>query len=345
MDNDTQDQPSQEIISFAEGYLRSKNRAIGEPTWQLLSGGGSDRVFYRLSYQSGSLIIMVNAHPSSNEAGINENDSFYYIGTHLRSQGIGTPEIHKFQRERGWFIIEDLGSTHLRDKALEMKRDPVRLRELYQQLLDLLPSIQVKGAQGFDATRIHSVPYDSHFVRTWESGYFFRTFLKGYCNMDITEEFLHDEFQELANALSLMDRGFFLYRDFQSNNIMIKAHQFRFVDFQGGRKGPLQYDLASLLLDPYVDLDEELHTTLIDYYLKQLSLITTVERKKFLSEYPFIALHRAMQILGAFAYLSTIKKKFHFTTYMPAAIRNLKNLCSLEPFSPYKNLRKVVGHL
>jgi len=342
MNNFKKDQLSPEFISFAEGYLKKQGITTHEISWKQLSGDGSDREIYRLSCGKSSVIIVVNDHPLSNDLGINENDSFYYICNHLKAKGVGTPEVYEYRRDRGWFIVEDLSDVHLQDEALKIKHDPVKLEELYKKVLNILPLIQIKGAQGFDTNKIHSAPYDKHFVRKWESGYFFRSFLKGYLNLEISEDFLEDEFDELADKLYSVDGSFFLYRDFQSKNIMITQKQIRFLDFQGGRKGPLHYDLSSLLLDPYVDINDKLRQSLMEYYLGQLESLIPIDKEKFLSEYPFIALHRAMQVLGAFAYLSMVKKKLHFKKYIPPAIKNLKKLCNLDTFSPYKNLRKVV---
>lgn len=345
MNNFEKDQLSQDLISFAESHLKKRGVTTSEISWKELSGDGSDRKLYRLSYSKDSLITVVNDHPLSNEMGINENDSFNYICHHLKAKGIGTPEVYEYRRDRGWFILEDLGDVHLQDEALKIKHDPVRLEELYKKVLDILPLIQTKGAQGFDTNKIHSIPYDKHFVRKWESGYFFSSFLENYLNLDISEDFLKDEFDELAGKLSSVDSSFFLYRDFQSKNIMIKQKQVRFLDFQGGRKGPLHYDLSSLLLDPYVDINDKMRQTLMDHYLKQLAALIRIDKENFRSKYPFIALHRNMQILGAFAYLSTVKKRQHFKKYIPPAIKSLKKLCNLDIFSPYKNLRKVVERI
>ena len=333
---------SQELISFAEGHLKKQGIDGSTISWVKLKGDGSDRVLYRLSYQKGSVILAVNEHPPANDAGVNENDSFYYICHHLKEKGVGTPEIYEYWENKGWFILEDVGDVHLQDEALKLKHDPVKLEELYKKVLAILPLIQVKCAQGFDASKVHSVPYDSNFVCKWESGYFFRSFLKGYLNLDISEDFLKDEFDELADKLSTVESSFFLYRDFQSKNIMLKEKQMRFLDFQGGRKGPLHYDLASLLLDPYVDISDNLRNTLMEYYLTQLERLIPIDKENFVAEYPIIALHRAMQILGAFGYLSTVKRRYHFKEYIPSAIKNLKKLLNLDMFSPYKNLRKAV---
>ncbi len=345
MNDFAKEELSRELISFAESHLKKHGIDVSEISWIKLKGDGSDRVLYRISYQKGSVVLAVNEHPPAKNAGVNENGSFYYICNHLKAKGIGTPEIYEYRGDRGWFILEDVGDVHLQDEALKLKHDPVKLEELYKKVLVLLPLIQVKGAQGFDAGKIHSVPYDNNFVLKWESGYFFHSFIKGYLNLGISEDFLKDEFNELADKLSPVENSFFLYRDFQSKNIMIKDQQIHFLDFQGGRKGPLHYDLASLLLDPYVDINDNLRHTLMEYYLKQLASHISVDKELFTSEYPFIALHRAMQILGAFGYLSTVKRRDHFKEFIPSAIKNLKKLLNLDIFHPYKNLRKIVENI
>ena len=167
MNNFEKDQLSQDLISFAESHLKKRGVTTSEISWKQLSGDGSDRKHYRLSYSKDSVITVVNNHPLSNEMGINENDSFNYICHHLKAKGIGTPEVYEYRRDRGWFILEDLGNVHLQDEALKIKHDPVRLEELYKKVLDILPLIQTKGAQGFDTNKIHSIPYDKHFVRKW----------------------------------------------------------------------------------------------------------------------------------------------------------------------------------
>lgn len=334
-----------DLVSFAESYLNGYGVTSGEVTWKPLTGGGSDRTLYRLSHSKGSLILAVNEDPPSSSAGVNENDSFYYICHQLHAQGIAVPEIYDYQRERGWLMMEDLGDMHLQDEALRLKDDPAGLEALYKKVLAILPRIQVKGAHGLDDRRIHNAPYDKYFVRQWESGYFYRSFLKGYCRLAIPEDYLADEFDTLAAKVSSLDGTFFLYRDFQSQNIMISDKQIRFLDFQGGRHGPLHYDLASLLLDPYVGLSDTLQETLTDYYLKTLSSLIPLDEKQFLSDYPVIALHRNMQILGAFGHLSTVKKRKQFAQYIPTAIKSLKKLVNLAIVAPYENLRTTVENL
>ena len=337
--------PNSPSLSFALDYLSRQGIDARTISWKPLAGDGSDRMLYRLVYPGGSAILVVNEHPPANERGVNEIDSFAYICNHLRNRGFAAPAIHAFDRERGWFILEDLGDVHLQDRALMLKDNPPELEALYRRVLTVLPQIQVKAAEGFDSAQIHSRPYDKTFVRRWESGYFLNFYVRGYCKCAFREDRMAGELDDLAEALSTIEAAFFLYRDFQSKNIMITRGELRWIDFQGARLGPLHYDLASLLLDPYVDLTEKMREKLLHYYLEQLGRLMPVESSTFLDDYRVIALHRSMQMLGAFAFLSMVKGKMHFVSYMPAAVKSLKKLLEHDLCSPYRELRTAVEKL
>ena len=340
-----QSDPYSPSLLFAHDYLSREGIDARTICWKPLAGDGSDRMLYRLVYPGGSAILVVNEHPPANERGVNENDSFAYICNHLRNRGFAAPAIHAFDRERGWFILEDLGDVHLQDRALMLKDNPPELEALYRRVLTVLPQIQVKAAEGFDSAQIHSRPYDKTFVRRWESGYFLNFYVRGYCKCAFREDRMAGELDDLAEALSTIEAAFFLYRDFQSKNIMITRGELRWIDFQGARLGPLHYDLASLLLDPYVDLTEKMREKLLHYYLEQLGRLMPVESSTFLDDYRVIALHRNMQMLGAFAFLSMVKGKMHFVSYMPAAVKSLKKLLEHDLCSPYRELRTAVEKL
>jgi hypothetical protein len=337
--------PASPPFLFVRDHLAGQGISDRDIACAPLAGDGSDRALYRIAYPGNSVILAVNEHPPSNDRGVNENDSFAYVCNHLRSKGFAAPAIHAFQRERGWFILEDLGDLRLRDQALMLKDEPVRLEALYRRVLTLLPLLQVKGAEGFDAARIHSPPYDALFVRRWESGYFLRCFVGQYCRRSAGAGRLEAELDELAEMLAAVHGGFFLHRDFQSKNIMITRGELRLLDFQGARLGPLHYDPASLLLDPYVALTDAMREKLLGCYLEQLGKLVPFEIASFLNDYWIIALHRNMQMLGAFAFLSLVKDKTSFTAYMPAAVQSLKKLLEQPIFSPYRALKKLTEEL
>jgi aminoglycoside/choline kinase family phosphotransferase len=329
--------PPPDLLRFAEESLSAAGLS-----WREIAGDGSSRRFYRVAGKAGSWIVMVNNQPPKDERGVTENDSFLYICRHLQAKGIPVPVIFRHDKERGWFIMEDLGDCHLQTEVLRIKGDREQLIETYQQVIDALIIIQTEGCKGFDPVLTHNPPYDAHFMLAWESGYFLRAFLKGLLGLDIPEAALRDELEDLARHAAEAPGGYFLYRDFQSRNIMVRKQKYGFLDFQGGRLGPLQYDLASLLLDPYVELDQGIREGLFAYYLAHMQKQEIVDSKGFQERYPFLALHRAMQILGAFGFLTTTKGLAFFRPYIPSALHVLRTLLQERYFTPYKQLRKVV---
>ncbi len=346
MNNFITDQLSKELCSFVADYLKEGGDISFDPvSWKRLPGDGSDRILYRIEGDGKSLILVTNENPPENGQGVNENDSFDYICRHLREQGIATPMIYRYSREKGWFLLEDLGEAHFHDHALKLKNNPPELIILYKKALKILPIIQVKGSYGFDQKRVLNSPYNLPFILQWESGYFFRSFIKDYLKLDVSREEMKNDLDDLAEKTSRIAESFFLYYDFQSKNIMVQDGNLRFIDFQGGRLGPLAYDLASLIYDPYVDIDEAMRQELTTYYLEQLSHFIPLDQEKFLQEYPYVAVHRIMQMLGAFGFLSTVKKKLYFSDYIPAAVVNLKQILGLDQFAPYQNLRRMVQRL
>jgi len=285
---------------------------------------------------------MVQDRPPKDQRGVSENDSFLYIAQHLRKKGIPVPEIYSYEKERGWFLLEDLGDLHLQAEVMRVRGDQQSLKEIYQRVIDLLTLIQVEGRKGFDPARTHNPPYDEGFMLAWESGYFHFAFLVGYLGLSIPDEELRDELEDLAQRAAQAQGGYFLYRDFQSRNIMVRDGELGLLDFQGARLGPLQYDLASLLLDPYVELQGEIQEELMAYYLLRIQERVLLDPQGFRELYPLVALHRNMQILGAFAFLIQARGKEFYRRYIPPALKSLRILLGNQMFNAYRRLRRVV---
>jgi aminoglycoside/choline kinase family phosphotransferase len=334
---------SPELIRFVEAYLSTAGLAsTGKLAWEGIAGEGSGRRFYRVQGKGARWVVMANSNPPQDRRGMTENDSFLYIARHLRGAGAPVPEIYHHDMAQGWFLMEDMGDCHLQTEALRNKGDQRQLYETYKRVIDCLALIQVEGRAGFDPARTHNPPYDERFMLTWESGYFYGSFLQDYLGLTIPEEELRAEFAELARQAGQAPGGYFLYRDFQSRNIMVRDDGLGLLDFQGGRLGPLQYDLASLLLDPYVELDQATQAELFSYYVGRVQGRVTLDPAGFREQYAFIALHRAMQILGAFAFLTKQRGLAFFQAYIPPAVRGLRILLSDARFASYKKLKRVV---
>jgi aminoglycoside/choline kinase family phosphotransferase len=329
--------PAEDLIRFVLGYLKENDLS-----WHEIAGDGSERRFYRVTGKEESWVIMVHERPPKDQRGVTENDSFLYIARLLREKGVPVPEVYHHDMIRGWFIMEDLGDRHLQTEVLSIQGDRGRLIEIYQKVIDLLVLIQVEGCEEFDLARTHNAPYDQGFMLAWESGYFHYVFLKSYLGLDIPDEELREELEDLAQRAAKAPGGYFLYRDFQSRNIMVKDRRLGFLDFQGARLGPLQYDLASLLLDPYVELEEGIQEELLAYYVERIQDNVTLDPQEFLELYPYVALHRNMQILGALAFLSQARGKEYFRAYIPPAVKSLRAILRDQLFTPYKKLKRVV---
>ncbi len=295
--------------------------ASGQITITKLKGDGSDRKWHRLS--SGEQTLILVDHGIRDNTSICEVDSFIAIGRHLKKKGIPVPKIHLHDAFSGMAFLEDLGDLHLQDLVNKTHNKNERI-DIYRKLIELLIQMSQNGKQNFNPSMTFQTPaYDRELILEKECRYFQTAFLNGYLEKKLSFETVADDFFYLADmALAYAVNGF-MHRDFQSRNIMIKKGRFYFIDFQGGRMGPLQYDLASLLIDPYVELPFEDQMELADFCFEKLKEKMTIDKEKFLKGYHYCALTRNLQILGAFGFLSRVKGKKWFEQYIPQAAKSL----------------------
>ncbi len=287
-----------------------------------LQGDGSDRKWYRAACGGESLIVVEHGPPA--RKGVSEADAFAAIGRHLKKSGVPVPEIYAYDPPSGIVLLEDLGAIHLQDVIKNEKNRKI-INSRYRAVMDQLIIMQINGKEGFNVGNCLETPYyDLDVILNRESRYFAEAFLTGYLGLKVDFHDLADEFNLIAgHALSNQITGF-LHRDCQSRNILVRNGSYYFIDFQSGRLGPLQYDLASLLIDPYVELPEDVQQDLLKYYIKQLSDRIAFDTDIFSEVYQYNALNRNLQILGAFAYLSGVKGKTGFRAYIPAAWKSLR---------------------
>ena len=309
------------LQEFVETYQDDTESGSKESDWIKLPADGSKRVFYRVSNEKGSCIVMAN--PPTERNAEKENLSYLEIGKHLFSKGIPVPCIYRYDLDRGWFIMEDLGEQNLQ----EIASDSDSRITIYKKVIELLIEIQLKGREGFNPEWCyHTKRYDRFIMEKFESDYFLKYFLQGLLGLKQDLSQLGSSFEHLSYRASLADNDFVLHRDFQSRNLIIKCDKIGVVDWQGARLGPLQYDLASLLIDPYVGLTKDERTVLYDYYLTILEKCLPRISPSFTEHYPYLAIQRNLQILGAFSYLSNIQGKKRFLSYVSPALRSLQGL-------------------
>ncbi|MCD6585694.1 MAG: phosphotransferase [Desulfobacteraceae bacterium] len=316
----------------------SKNHGPLERT--LLAGDGSDRQWYRISSNSHSLIMA--DHGIHSEAEIAEAESFIRIGSHLRKQKIPVPEIFLSDVFSGLVYVQDLGGINFQT-VIQKARNNIEVIDLYKKVIDQALDMSINGEKSFDpAWTYQTKAYDRQLILDKECRYFVDAFLNNYLKSDVAYSDLKTEFESLADhALENSVTGF-MHRDLQSRNIMVSDGKIFFIDFQGARLGPVQYDLASLLTDPYVNLAEAIQEILIDYSGKKLEQMMPIDKNKFFQGYRYCSLTRILQSLGAFGYLSKIKNKPFFEQFIPIALTNLQKRLTSPDMNQFHLLTEIV---
>jgi len=323
--------------AFKQAFLGSSSKKI---TRTKLKGDGSDRDWYRLNDGNRSLVMA--DHGIKRDDKTSEAEAFVAIGRHLFSSGLPVPEIYLYDTFSGLVFMEDLGDVHLQTVILNTK-NPDEIITYYQSVIRLLGRLSLSGSRGFDPAWTCQTPrYHKDLILEKECRYFVDAFLRKYLGMDICFQDLEDEFRQLADKSLEFSVNGFMHRDMQSRNIILKNDHFYFIDFQGGRSGPIQYDLASLLIDPYVELPRSVQNILLDFSVEILAPAIRVHPHNFLSCYKYCAITRNLQILGAFGYLSRIKKKTYFEKYIPNAIKTLEANLSDFKDTEFPGLKSIV---
>jgi N-acetylmuramate 1-kinase len=311
-----------ELEKFVSLFLKEKGLKT-EFTSTLLASDGSTRVFHRITPVESPVSFVLMENPPVDDFSKRENRSYLMIGSHLFKKGLPVPEIYREDLGKGWFIMEDLGDVSLQ-QAAHCRGDRVGR---YQEVIEILFRLQIEGAEEFDPSwTCQTEKYDKSVMRRYESDYFKEAFLCSYLGLKREWPELESPFAHLAAKASFADARFFLHRDFQSRNIMVLDDGIGILDWQGGRLGPLGYDLASLLIDPYSNLSKDERTLIYGKYLELFSERFPGKVEAFNQSFSYLALQRNLQILGAFSFLSRVRKKEHFERYIVPALDTLRGL-------------------
>lgn len=295
-----------------------------------VSDSGSNRKYYRMTAEGVSCIGVVGTD-------IAENKAFVTEAGHFRSAGLPVPEVFAVSDDFTCYIQEDLGGTALYDlveaghKSGGMS-EPVT--ELLRSTVALLPKLQMEGAAGLDFSICYPEPSFSRRMVMFDLNYFKYCFLKP-SGLEFNEVLLQDDLERFADDLvaasALKDKDgkpfegeTFMYRDFQSRNVMVRDGRPYFIDFQGGRRGPVHYDLASFVWHARSAYPDPLKNELTDTYLRSLRKYVEVDEDEFRKTLRKFVLFRTLQVLGAYGFRGWIERKARFVTSIPAAIRSLK---------------------
>jgi aminoglycoside/choline kinase family phosphotransferase len=285
--------------------------------------GGSGRKIIRLSSGKISAIgILYDVRE--------ENVAFLEFSRHFRKHGLPVPEIYGEDLNQGAYLEEDLGGTTLFEFLSNHREGGIispEVIEVYRRVVTILPGFQVEAGRNLNYKVCYPrASFDRQSI-AWDLNYFKYYFLR-LAGIPFNEQDLERDFSRLTKFLLSADRDYFLYRDFQSRNVMLcrilNEEQPFFVDYQGGRKGALQYDIASLLYDAKADLPAEVRQQLLDHYLDSLAHFVDLDRSAFMEHYYAYVYVRIMQALGAYGFRGFYERKEHFLQSVPYALKNLR---------------------
>jgi hypothetical protein len=339
------EEKKKQIVDLVRRLLQKKciPPQPGEPAFSVLAGDGSQRAFFRLRFAGQAAVIAVL--PACRDlAQIAEARSAWQIGTHLYRAGVPVPEPLAHDEASGAILFEDLGDLRLHEYLQGRgDKDDAELLRIYGEVVRELARMQVQGSQGFQESWCWQTPrYDRKLMLSRESGYFLEALCQELLGLRPDTAPLCREFEEIAGHAAAAPGRYFLHRDFQSRNLMLKEGRVRIIDFQGGRLGPLGYDLASLLIDPYTGLSEAVQDTLLAEYLRELARCTAYDPDRFRQEYFYLALQRNLQILGAFSYLGGRRGKSFFLPFIRPALLTLQARLAKEGRGRYPVLSQLV---
>lgn len=287
---------------------------------ELLPASGSDRSYFRIFSDDGKSCI-----GTWNEE-VKENEAFIYFSDHFNKCMLPVPEVLIVDKNKKTYLQSDLGDDTL-FSVLSSNGLSDEVVFHYMNVVRWLPAFQVRGIKGLDLSYCYPRQHFDRQSMMWDLNYF-KYYFARLSGIKFDEQALEDDFQTLVDFLLTANRNYFMFRDFQSRNIMILNNKPYFIDYQGGRSGALQYDLASLLYDAKANLPPAFRNELIEEYLKALAVETNKEinRDDFLKFFNGFALLRILQALGAYGFRGFYQKKEHFLQSIPYAMKNLRQL-------------------
>lgn len=295
-----------------------------------LPGAGSNRKYFRLKGKES----LIGVYGTSTE----ENRAFIYMARHFSQKGLPVPRILAEAPDQSAYLQDDLGDTSL-FQLIKQGRESGNFSDeetnILKQTIRLLPQIQFEGSKDMDFSYCYPQARFNRRSVLWDLNYFKYCFLKA-TGLEFQENLLEDDFERMADTLLQIEPQVFMYRDFQSRNVMIREEKPYFIDFQGGRKGPFYYDVASFLWQAKANYPDSLRQELLDEYLDALRPYHAIDKEQFLTTLRHFVLFRTLQVLGAYGFRGYFEKKAHFIQSVPYAIENLRQLLETDfPEYPY----------
>jgi aminoglycoside/choline kinase family phosphotransferase len=302
---------------------------------EALSAHGSDRTILRLKTDDETSAIGI-MHDN-----VAENKAFIGLTLHFQNNKLNVPEIYKVSPDYKYYLMEDLGDKSLSKLVYGRSKHELsdEIISLYKTVINELLKFQVTAGEKIDYSLCYQFDKFGEENIDYDLNYFKERFVEMFYRGKLCEKELNSDLNYIKMKILEVPANYFLYRDFQSRNIMLINNVPYFIDYQSGRKGALHYDLASLLYDARADIPQPTRELLIEYYIQQAESYVKLDRDKFIKEFWYFALVRILQAMGAYGFLSKVKGKSNFLESVPYAVKNIntilnekigsKNLCSL----------------
>ena len=315
-------------------FFEATGKKAAEQT--ALTASGSNRRYYRIESED-KTTSLIGVQGTSKD----ENHAFLYMAEHFMKKGLNVPKVLAVSDDEMNYVQQDLGNVLLFDYIAEGRKTGVfsaKEKDMLRETMRALARFQVTGAEEFDFNQCYPQPEFNLRSILWDLNYFKYCFLKA-TGLEFQEDKLENEFERLAYILLQNRMNAFMYRDFQSRNVMVVEKVVEssegsevqevvpyFIDFQGGRKGPVFYDVASFLWQAKANFHPDLREELVEVYLEELQKYMPVDRELFYETLKHFVLFRTMQVLGAYGFRGYFEKKPHFLQSIPFAIDNLRHL-------------------
>ena len=310
-------------------HINNLYKTINSNDWDEIGKipqSGGDRVYFRIIQGQQSWIATYNLN-------IKENETFIEFANHFYAKELPVPKILAVSEDKSIYIQSDLGSVSLLE-VLEKEGKTEHVFSLFQKSLSALAKLQIQGGAGLDYNYcLTSKEFGKHAILT--DLLYYKYYFLDALQYPYDKQALINEFELLSDQLASKDLNHFLFRDFQSRNIIVSNDEVYFIDFQGGMQGGLSYDVASLLWQAKAELSNEWKEKLVDYYISvvQKLLPSKMDEAKFRKQYNGFVLLRLLQVLGAYGFRGLFERKAHFLTSIPLGLNNLKNFLAVSPIS------------
>lgn len=305
-------------------------------TIELLSGGGSSRKYFRFLFENQTFIVTQNNN-------IAENRAFVYFSKHFGEILTNIPEVIYVSDDETMYIQNDLGNESMIDLVLKNKENS---KPIYLKAIRQLAKMQIVGDQNLDYSKCFSYPKFNHLL-VLRDLFSCKNYFLNLVDISFNHANLLVDFERFANDFEQLGYQYFVYRDFQTRNIMLVQNEPYFIDFQGGLKGPIQYDLVSLIWQAKVNLSNEWKSEFYEIYQQEIQkyLLQPIDEVEFKKAYELCIVERLLQVLGTYGFRGIYERKQHFLESIEFALRNLAEIQHFNILNQYPELKKVVLEL